>query len=103
MADSYCESWFAVGIGLSAMKEAQLTPGSYAIAKGPEGYQSVRIQVMDRGNPEEIWLSNRVREAIGARADDDKVVLYPRIEPGKAVAADAPPDPVDGSGALVSR
>jgi CheY-like chemotaxis protein len=104
MAESYCESWYAVGIGLSVMKTAQLTPGSYAIAKGPEGYQSVRIQVMDRGNPDEIWLSGRVREAIGALAEDDKVVLYPRRELGQEPAEPAAPEPpVDDAEELVVR
>lgn len=78
LADAYCEYWYAVGIGLTVMQEANLTPGSYAIAKGPSGYQSVQIQVMDRGNPDEIWLGERVRDAIGATDSRDRVVLYPK-------------------------
>jgi hypothetical protein len=78
LAKAYCESSYSVGIGLSVMQEANLTPGSYAIAKGPSGYQSVKIQVMDRGNPEEIWLSPKVWTAIGINNVSQKVILYPR-------------------------
>jgi hypothetical protein len=78
LAPAYCKTPYSVGIGLSVMQEANLTPDSYAIAKGPVGYQSVKIQVMDRGNPDEIWLSPNVRKAIGVDAADDRVTLHPR-------------------------
>jgi hypothetical protein len=97
LAEPYCESWYAVGIGLRVMEQANLTPGSYAIAKGPSGYQSVKIQVMDRGNPDEIWLSGKVRTAIGVDDTDDKVTLYPRHPLSKKDGA------TPGDANLVSR
>jgi len=76
LANPYCEYWYSVGVSLQTMQEANLTPGSYAIAKGPDGFQSVQVQVMDRGNPDEIWLGKTVRETIGVRHPGDTVVLY---------------------------
>jgi len=78
LAEPFCEYWYAVGLGLSAMRKSNLAPGTYALAKGPLGFQSVQIQVMDRGNPEEIWLSPSVREAIGAHGSNDLILLYPK-------------------------
>jgi DNA-binding LytR/AlgR family response regulator len=78
LAPAFCEYWYTVGISLDVMNQARLAPGSYAIVKGPEGFQSVQIQVMDRGNPDEIWLSDSVREAIGVEGAADRVVLYPK-------------------------
>jgi hypothetical protein len=87
LAEAYCESWYAAGIGLSVMQQAKLIPGSYAIAEGPEGYQSVRVQVMDRGNPDEVWLSERAREALGITRGSDRVILHPKT--------DVPVEPVE--------
>jgi len=90
LAPAYCKTPYSVGIGLSVMQEANLTPDSYAIAKGPVGYQSVKIQVMDRGNPNEIWLSPNVRKAIGVDAADDRVTLHPR-HPLSRAKEESPP------------
>jgi hypothetical protein len=53
-------------VSLEALKRIGLTPGSHAVVRGPSGYQSVRVQLVDRGNDQEIWLSQPVRDSIGA-------------------------------------
>lgn len=78
LPSQYCESWFAVGVSYKVLAEYGLSVGSYAITRGPNGFQSVRIQLMDRGEPDEIWLSESVRQAIGVASAKDRVTLYPK-------------------------
>ncbi len=75
---NYSENWFAAGLSLSMMQSQGLHPGDYAIVKGPKGFQSVTIQLMDRGNPHEIWLSKSVRDVVGISSPRDRVTLHPK-------------------------
>lgn len=61
----FCEYWFSVGLSLESLRTLGLKPGAYAEVGGPEGYQAVRVQLIDQGRPDEIWLSENVRESIG--------------------------------------
>ena len=61
----YCQYWFSVGLSLESLRTLGLVPGSYAEVGGPKGYQAVRVQLIDQGRPDEIWLSENVRESIG--------------------------------------
>jgi len=72
----YCRHPFSAGLALATLLDLGLPTDSYALARGPTGYQSVHIQVMDRGNPTEIWLSKEVRRAVGVTSVWDQVTLY---------------------------
>lgn len=74
----FCSYWYAVGLSLSAMQEAGLAPGAYAVVRGPQGLQTVRVQLVDRGRTEEIWLSKPVREAIGELEGGGSITLFPK-------------------------
>ena len=74
----HCEYWYSVGVSLDALRSVGLTPGSSAVVRGPTGYQSVRVQLIDRGETEEIWLSQPVRESIGAEGETDLIKLFPK-------------------------
>ena len=69
LSGKYCEYWYSVGLSLAAMSEAGLVPGADAEIHGPGGNQAVRVQLYDRGEVDEIWLSQPVRDAIGLPAD----------------------------------
>jgi hypothetical protein len=71
LAEAYCEFGYSVGISLSMF-------GSNGIVRGPHGYQSVRIQLMDRGNPQEIWVSRAVHEAVGELGSGEQITLFPK-------------------------
>jgi len=73
-----CEYWYSVGVSLDALRSVGLTPGSHAVVRGPTGYQSVRVQLVDLGESEEIWLSQPVREKIGAEGETDLIKLFPK-------------------------
>lgn len=74
----YCEYWYSVGLSLPSMLELGLTPGAYAVVHGPEGTQSVRVQLVDRGQSTEVWLSEPVREAVGAGRQDATIRVFPK-------------------------
>jgi hypothetical protein len=74
----YCEYWYSVGISLDAMLSMGFTPGTSAVVRGPSGYQSVRVQLVDRGQGSEIWLSQPVRDAVGASSEDVQIKLFPK-------------------------
>lgn len=79
LTGQYCEYWYSVGLSLKAMQTAGLAPGAYAVVRGPSGHQSVRVQLVDRGHPGEIWLSQPVLESIGAAEGQDiEVKLFPK-------------------------
>ncbi len=74
----YCEYWYSIGISLGSMRSMGLTPGMSAVVRGPAGYQSVRVQLVDRGHGNEIWLSQPVRDAVGASSEDVQIKLFPK-------------------------
>lgn len=73
----FCEYWYAVGVSLPALQKAGLTPGETAIIRGPSGMLPVRVQLVDRGNDELIWLSKPVCDAAGVVPGSDNVKLFP--------------------------
>lgn len=74
----HCQYWYSVGVSLDALRSIGLTPGSHAVVRGPTGYQSVRVQLVDRGETKNIWLSEPVREKIGAEGEIDLIKLFPK-------------------------
>ncbi len=74
----FCTYWYSVGLSLSAMQEAGLTPGAHAVVRGPQGLQTVRVQLVDRGRDNEIWLSKPVRDAVGDVEGSGAIVLFPK-------------------------
>jgi hypothetical protein len=79
LSGKFCEYWYSVGLSLEAMSAAGLMPGADAEIRGPGGSQAVRVQLYDRGDADEIWLSQPVREAIGTDADETVTVkLFPK-------------------------
>lgn len=73
----FCEYWYAVGVSLPSLQKAGLTPGETAIIRGPSGMLPVRVQLVDRGNDELIWLSKPVCDAVGVAPGSDSVKLFP--------------------------
>lgn len=73
----YCEYWFAVGVSLPTLKKSGLAPGEYASIRGPNGIQAVRVQLVDRGNKDVIWVSKPVRDAVGLANGTAGVKLFP--------------------------
>lgn len=78
LAESQCDYWFSVGLSLEAMLNLGLVPGAYAEVGGPDGFQSVRVQLVDQGFPDEIWLSENVRESIGVEGSHMPVKVRPK-------------------------
>jgi len=72
----YCEHPYAAGLALEALRRHGLAPGMHVIAEGPRGLQSVRLQMMDRGNPAELWLSRLAREALGVTSRWTRITLH---------------------------
>jgi len=80
LPESCCQHPLAAGLALSTLLRYRLRPGMHLLAEGPGGYQSLRIQMMDRGNPAELWLSRLAREALGVTSRWTRVVLHVRPE-----------------------
>ena len=78
LPESYCEHPLVAGLALATLLRYGLRPGMPLLAEGPAGYQSLRIQLMDRGNPAELWLSRLAREALGVTSRWTRVVLHIR-------------------------
>ncbi len=41
-------------------------------------YMMARVQLVDRGHGKEIWLSQPVRDAVGASSEDVQIKLFPK-------------------------
>lgn len=78
LPNAYCEYYSSVGVGLESMLSLGLTPGAHAVVRGPRGNTTVRVQLVDRGESDEIWLSQPVREAIGGEGEIGTVKLFPK-------------------------
>ena len=79
LSGKFCEYWYSVGLSLEAMIEAGLTPGAGAVIRGPAGDQTVRVQLYDRGQADQIWLSQPVRDAVGASTENGaEIRLFPQ-------------------------
>lgn len=74
----FCAYWYSVGLSLKSLKAAGLVPGAHAVIRGPAGLQTVRVQLVDRGQPDEIWLSKPVRDAVGGAEDGTSLTLFPK-------------------------
>lgn len=78
----YCDHPLAAGVALSTMQHYGLSPGMHVVARGPRGFQSVRLQLMDRGNSAELWLSRLAQQALGVTSRWTRVVLHVRPAAG---------------------
>lgn len=78
LPQQYKAHWYAVGISLECMRLHDLKPGMQVVVEGPDAYQSGKLQLMDRGEIDEVWLSDNVKDSIGLTAPRQRVVLYPK-------------------------
>ena len=54
----------AVGLSMQTMLDYHLQPGMEATASG-DGVIGVKLQLMDRGDRDKLWLSPKVAETVG--------------------------------------
>jgi hypothetical protein len=77
LPDRFSESRYAAGLTIEALRAAGLKPGERAAIQGPAGKQPVRVQIVDRGNSDVIWLSRKARLSVGVDDIDTPVRLQP--------------------------